>query len=150
MMYPANIFPSMKLLLFLIFMLPAALNAQINPKDVSIARDSFGVPHIFGKTDADVAYGLAWAHSEDDFYTIQSSFLAGKGMLGRSIGRNGAAADYVVALLRCRDNIKQKIETLSPEFLKLVKAYIQGMNDYARSHPAEVRVKAAFPATVED
>ena len=45
--------------------------AQINPQHVEIVRDQFGVPHIFGKTDqyinADVAYGPAWAHAEDDF-----------------------------------------------------------------------------------
>lgn len=140
----------MKFFLILIFILPVVLYAQVNPKDVKIARDSFGVPHIFGKTDADVSYGLAWAHAEDDFYNIQSSFLAGKGMLGRSIGRKGAEADYVVGLLRCRDIVKEKIQTISPEYLKQVRAYIQGMNDYARVHPAEVRVKSAFPATVED
>ena len=39
--------------------------------DVEIARDSFGVPHINGKTDADTAYGLAYAHAEDDFSTIE-------------------------------------------------------------------------------
>ena len=36
-----------------------------------IIRDQFGVPHIYGKTDADVAYGLARVHSEDDFATLQ-------------------------------------------------------------------------------
>ena len=46
------------------------INSQVNPQDVEIVRDEYGVPHIYGKTDADVAYGLAWAHSEDDFKTI--------------------------------------------------------------------------------
>jgi acyl-homoserine lactone acylase PvdQ len=32
-----------------------SLQAQINPKDVTIVRDTFGVPHIYGKTDADAA-----------------------------------------------------------------------------------------------
>ena len=40
---------------------------------VQIARDEFGVPHIFGQSDPDVAYGLAWAHAEDDFETIQKT-----------------------------------------------------------------------------
>ena len=37
--------------------------------DVVIRRDRFGVPHILGKTDADAAFGLAFAHAEDDFET---------------------------------------------------------------------------------
>ena len=46
---------------------------KINPKDVTIVRDSWGVPHIYGKTDADAAYGLAWAHAEDDFISMQGA-----------------------------------------------------------------------------
>ena len=53
--------------------------------DVEIVRDNYGVPHIYGKTDADVAYGLAWAHSEDDFKTIQEAYLAGNGLLSKHI-----------------------------------------------------------------
>ena len=39
--------------------------------DVEILRDTWGVPHIYGVTDKDVAFGFAFAHSEDDFKTIQ-------------------------------------------------------------------------------
>ena len=39
--------------------------------DTLIRRDTFGIPHIWGATDADAAYGLAFAHAEDDFLTIQ-------------------------------------------------------------------------------
>jgi acyl-homoserine-lactone acylase len=124
--------------------------AQVNPKDITIARDSLGVPHIFGKTDADVAYGLAWAHAEDNFKDIETVLLAGKGMLGRAIGRKGAEADYVVALLRCRDLARAQLSSLSPAFLEVIRGYVQGINDYARAHPGELRVKKAFPATVED
>ena len=44
--------------------------------DVEIIRDEFGVPHIYGKRDADAAFGLAYAHAEDDFATIQDVILA--------------------------------------------------------------------------
>ena len=47
------------------------LNSQIDPTKIDIIRDDFGVPHIFAETDAEVSYGLAWAHAEDDFKTIQ-------------------------------------------------------------------------------
>jgi Penicillin amidase len=70
--------------------------SQIDPAIIDIVRDSFGVPHIFAKTDAEVAYGLAWAHCEDDFETLQTCFLASKGLLGQVKGKEGAAVDYVV------------------------------------------------------
>ena len=59
-------------------------------------------PHIYGKTDKEAAFGLAWAHSEDDFETIQKTFLPAKGMLGRLEGIRGAVLDYAVELLRSR------------------------------------------------
>jgi acyl-homoserine-lactone acylase len=131
-------------------LLPVTIYCQIAPEDVTIARDSFGVPHIFGKTDAATSYGLAWAHAEDNFNDIQMVLLAGKGMLGRVNGKKGAQVDYVVSLLRCRDIAREKLHTLSPQFIKVIEAYLQGLNDYARTHPGEVKVKTAFPATLED
>ncbi|RTL59893.1 MAG: acylase [Sphingobacteriales bacterium] len=118
---------------------------QINRQNITIARDSFGVPHIFAKTDAEVAYGLAWAHAEDDFKTIQMIALSGKSLLGKAFGKKGAQADYVVALLRCREIVEEKYNTLSPEFIKMVQGYIAGLNDYAKTHPSEVLVRKSFP-----
>ncbi|MEQ1539562.1 MAG: penicillin acylase family protein, partial [Sphingorhabdus sp.] len=57
--------------------------------DVEIVRDEFGVPHINGKTDADTAYGLAFAHSEDDFGTIQEVVSMARGRYGAMIGSDG-------------------------------------------------------------
>ncbi len=55
----------MKYLLLLLF--PCAVLSQtVSPENVTIVRDSFGVPHIFAKTDAEVGYGLAWANAEDE------------------------------------------------------------------------------------
>ena len=46
---------------------------------VEIIRDRYGVPHIYGKTDADVAYGLGWAATEDDFKHVSETFLMARG-----------------------------------------------------------------------
>ena len=67
--------------------------------DVEIVRDRFGVPHINGRTDADAAYGLAFAHAEDDFSTIQDVIAMTRGRYGAIAGPDGAQVDYVAALL---------------------------------------------------
>src|SRR6056297_91975 len=54
--------------------------------DVEIIRDQWGVPHIFGVTDNDAAFGLAYAHAEDDFETIQETIAATRGVLARYKG----------------------------------------------------------------
>ena len=56
-----------------------------------IIRDEFGVPHIYGKTDADVAFGVAIAHAEDDFFTLQDVVAMSKGRYGAIAGEDGAA-----------------------------------------------------------
>lgn len=138
---------------FLLFLLLGnGLSAQtIDPSKIDIVRDSFGVPHIFAKTDAEVAYGLAWATAEDDFETMQWGLLAGKAMMGRYSGKEGAIIDYVNHLLRISDVVEAKYETsFSPEFKKIMEAYAQAANKYAKEHPKEVLVKKAFPISPKD
>lgn len=135
----------MKFLFPLFVFLYQVSTAQINPANISIARDSFGVPHIFAPTDPEVAYGLAWAHAEDDFATLQLPVLSGKGMLGKVLGKKGAEADYVVKLLRIRQTVDEQWNSLSPDFLALIKGYVAGLNAYAKAHQNEVLYKKAFP-----
>src|SRR5687768_2151062 len=140
----------MKSLLAILVVVPLFSHAQINPSRIKIARDSFGVPHIFAPTDAEVAYGLAWAHAEDDFSTLQLVMLSGKAMLGTALGKKGAEADYVVQLLRCRELVEEQWSSLSPDFVALIKGYVQGLNDYAKKHPKQVVYKNAFPFNERD
>jgi acyl-homoserine-lactone acylase len=125
--------------------------AQIDPAKIDIIRDKYGVPHIFGKTDPEVAYGLAWAHAEDDFTTIQQSLLAGKAMLAQYQGKKGASIDYIVHLLRIPELVEERYESdLAPDFKKLLEGYSAGLNAYAAKHPKEVLLKKIFPVTPKD
>lgn len=119
--------------------------SQINPSNITIARDSFGIPHIFAPTDPEVAYGLAWAHAEDDFETIQLMILSGKAKLGTALGKKGAEGDYVINLLRIRKTVEEQWHTLSPDFVALINGYLDGLNAYAKAHPKEIKYKKAFP-----
>ncbi len=125
--------------------------AQIDPAKIDIIRDKYGVPHIFGKTDPEVAYGLAWAHAEDDFVTIQQSLMAGKAMLAQYQGKKGASIDYIVHLLRIPELVEERYESdLAPDFKKLLEGYSAGLNAYAAKHPKEVLLKKIFPVTPKD
>ncbi|WP_339814534.1 penicillin acylase family protein [uncultured Imperialibacter sp.] len=137
--------------IILLFLLAAAVaQAQIDPANITIARDTYGVPHIFAPTDPEVAYGLAWAHAEDDFETIQQVALISKGMLGSYLGKEGAKADYAFKLLRCRQLVEEQWSTISPELKALINGYIQGLKAYADAHPDEVLNKHVFPADEKD
>ena len=121
---------------------------QINPLDVEIVRDKFGVPHIFGKTDADVAYGLAWANAEDDFETIQSVYLAGSSILSKRIGNKGIGADFLSQFIGSSHLFDSLYENeISSEYKKIIKGYADGLNSYAKKYPEKILISELFPIT---
>lgn len=117
----------------------------IDPADVTIVRDKWGVPHIFGKTDADAAYGLAWANAEDDFFTMQELAISAKGLAGKLLGIEGAERDFFSHAIGYRDRAKQDFHLLSKDYVRYLEGYCQGINTYAKKHKKEIRVKGTFP-----
>ena len=121
--------------------------SQINPNSIEIVRDEFGIPHIYAKTDAEVAYGLAWVNAEDDFKTIQEAYLAGNAMLSNHIGLKGAPADFISQFIGSSSLIEEKIDDISKDYMKVVEGYAQGLNAYATANPDKVLYKKLFPIT---
>jgi acyl-homoserine-lactone acylase len=124
--------------------------AADQPYEAVISRDRFGIPHVHGARDADTAYGLAWAHAEDDFPTLQRSALAARGRLATVAGRDAAPIDYLVALLRVREVAAAGYPTLESGTRALLEGYAAGLNAYAASHEGEVLSHELFPVTGED
>lgn len=110
-----------------------------------IVRDEWGVPHIYGRTDADVAYGVAQAHAEDDFFTLQDVVAMTRGRYGAIKGEEGAQFDYVLALLGARETAVREYPKLAPRTRAVLEAYATGLNDYAAAHPGEVKLGNLFP-----
>ncbi len=129
--------------------LPPDLVPPEGTYDVRILRDTWGVPHHFGRSDADVAYGLAWAHAEDDFETIQGALVASRGRLAAMIGQDGAANDYMVQLLRVQEVVTAGYPTLAADVRALCEAYADGINHFAATHPDQA-IAWAYPLRGED
>ena len=105
---------------------------------VTIYRDELGVPHIHGQTDNAVAFGFAFAHSEDDFPTIQGSLAAARGQLGLLLpGELAGANDFLVQLLDVQRNAHTQFDELPADFQAYLNAYAAGLNYYAYLHPDE-------------
>ncbi len=128
-----------------------ALDEPLPRPNVVIRRDRWGVPHVKGRTDADAAFGLAWAHAEDDFTTLQEVMAGTRGRLGEMTGAKGAAQDYAYHLLAVRPDVDRGYATkLSPQLRAVVEAYAQGLNLYAARHPEERRLRGLFPIAGKD
>ena len=129
--------------------LDAAL-AEAQQYDVEIIRDSWGVPHIFGARDVDVAFGLGYAQSEDDLETLQTVIAASRGVLARYQGEGAAVSDYLVTVLGVWDLIENKYASELPEPSRLLaEAYAIGVNLYAAEHP-DISLEGLYPMTGKD
>ncbi len=100
--------------------------------DVRILRDEWGVPHIFGKRDTDVAYGLAYANAEDDWVNLQDAVLLSRARMASVHGKDAAKFDYLVQFFRVREFTEAQYEkALSLELRAVVEAYAEGITHYA-------------------
>jgi acyl-homoserine-lactone acylase len=117
---------------------------------VDITRDEFGVPHIHGATDPDVTFGVGYAHAEDDFATLQDVLAMTRGRYGAIAGADGAKIDYALALLDARGTAQRHYGELPVDVRALLEGYAAGLNKYAATHPAEVKLARLFPVNGED
>ena len=118
--------------------------------DARIVRDSFGVPHIFGATDPDVAYGIAYAHAEDDFETLQQVVAMTRGRFGALTGSDGAAVDFALHLTQAREVVARDYDKQPGDVRQLLDGYAAGLNLYAEKHPGEVKLARLFPVNGRD
>jgi acyl-homoserine-lactone acylase len=108
--------------------------------NTEIIRDDFGVPHIYGVTDADAVFGLLYAQCEDDFNRIERNYLWAIGRLAEVEGESFLYSDLRARLYMTKEEAINNFET-SPEWLqKLCVAFADGINCYLANHP-EVKPK---------
>ncbi len=102
---------------------------------VTIIRDSWGVPHIYGKTDADAVFGLMFAQAEDDFNRIEMNYINASGRLAEVEGEAELWRDLRMKLFIDPSDMKVKYAA-SPVWLKrLMDAYADGLNYFLKTHP---------------
>tara|TARA_B100001123_G_scaffold131030_1_gene152132 strand:- start:8387 stop:10561 length:2175 start_codon:yes stop_codon:yes gene_type:complete len=121
----------------------AAWEAQA--QNVTIIRDDWGVPHIYGETDADAVFGMIYAQAEDDFNRIEVNFLNSQGRLAEAEGEDEIWRDLRMKLFIDPTDMQAQYE-VSPQWLKdLMDAWASGLNYYLYTHPeVEPRVLTRF------
>ncbi len=102
---------------------------------VTIIRDDFGVPHIYGKTDADAVFGLLYAQCEDDFNRVEQNYIWATGRLAEVEGKVALYSDLRAKLFMTEEQAKANYDK-SPAWLKqLCDAFADGVNYYLETHP---------------
>lgn len=135
-----------KLLFYLLCCLPAlAFSQKFTPQEiarynaqakrVTIMRDNWGVPHIYGKTDADAVFGLMYAQSEENFKGIERNYLY---QLGKQANVDGESSLYTDLQLQLIADSAEAIKDYKKSplwFKKLMDAFADGVNYYLYKHP---------------
>ena len=121
-----------------------------NQYDVTIERDAWGVPHVLGVTDADAAFGLAYAQAEDNNRIIEDSLRAYRAQLAAEQGADAAPVDFLVQWLGLQQRIANDFRrTVSPDMQAYLDAFADGLNYYAAKHPQDFDT-SLLPVTAED
>ena len=108
---------------------------QASTYSAEIIRDDFGIPHIYGKTDADAVYGMIYAQAEDDFPRIERNYIWAAGRLAEVEGEDALFSDLRARLYMTVDEAKAAYAD-APEWLQaLCDAWAAGLNDYLEDHP---------------
>jgi len=102
---------------------------------VTILRDQWGIPHVYGKTDADAVFGLMYAQAEDDFKRVELNYINAMGRLAEVEGEAELYRDLRMKLFINPADLQAQYR-LSPPWLKrLMTAFADGLNYYLATHP---------------
>jgi penicillin amidase len=124
---------------------PAKANSQTNvasmarlARTVTIYRDTYGVPHVFGRTDASTVFGFAYAQAEDNFWRVEENFILALGRASELYGEKTLDEDRLNRALEIPRLARAEYSRLDKQMRSLCDAFAAGFNYYLARHP-EVR-----------
>jgi len=108
---------------------------EAQAQQVTIITDQWGIPHIYGKTDADAVFGLMYTQSEQNFARVERNYLEVFGRLAEIDGERQIIGDLQMQLIYDSTDAKKDFAK-SPAWLKkLLNAFADGVNYYLYKHP---------------
>jgi penicillin amidase len=116
--------------------------SQVSANDlasrVTIYRDTYGIPHVFGETDAATMFGFAYAQAEDNFWSIETNYLRSVGRLAEVNGERGLVSDRRNRTLEIPRLAREEYARMPRKMRDLLDGFVAGLNAYVADHP-EVR-----------
>ena len=114
----------------------APLAAQSDlARRVTILRDTYGIPHVLGETDAAAAFGFAYAQAEDNFWRIEENYIRSIGRRSEVEGPSGLIQDRRNRALEIPRLAREEYRRLPRKMKALLDGYVAGLNAYLADHP---------------
>lgn len=102
---------------------------------VTIYRDNYGVPHVYGKTDASVVFGLMYAQAEDNFWQLEEDHINKLGRASEIYGQPRLVGDLMSRLFETNKKAQEEYKKLTPQIRALCDAYAAGLNYFLEKNP---------------
>jgi penicillin amidase len=102
---------------------------------VTIYRDTYGIPHVFGETDAATMFGFAYAQAEDNFWRIEENFIRALGRRAELLGERGLLNDRRNRLLEIPRLARAEYARMPAKLRALLDGFTAGLNAYVADHP---------------
>src|SRR5215217_582874 len=116
----------------------AVANSASLARTVTIYRDTYGVPHVFGRTDASTVFGFAYAQAEDNFWRVEENFIHALGRASELYGQKTLDEDRLNRALEIPRLAREEYARLDRHMRSVCDAFAAGLNYYLARHP-EVR-----------
>jgi acyl-homoserine-lactone acylase len=102
---------------------------------VTIYRDTYGIPHVFGETDAATMFGFAYAQAEDNFWRLETNIIRALGRRAEVDGERGVLNDWRNRVLEIPRLAREEYRRLPPKMRALVDGFAAGLNAYLADNP---------------
>jgi len=113
----------------------AEARAEKIARSVTIYRDSYGVPHIYGPTDASCVFGYIYAQAEDNFWQIEDSYIRALGRASEVYGERTLADDMLNRALEIPRLAKAEYDRTTGRARELSNALADGLNYFLAHNP---------------
>ena len=114
---------------------PEAAAWERQAQRITIIRDDWGIPHVYGKTDADAVFGVIYAQAEDDFNRVETNYLNSMGRLAEAEGEAEVYRDLRMKLFIDPAEMKRQFAASPPWLQAVMRGWADGLNYYLAKHP---------------
>ena len=104
-------------------------------RSVTIYRDSYGVPHVYGPTDASCVFGYAYAQAEDNFWQVEDNYIQAISRAAEVNGEESVAADLLNRQLEITRLSQAEYKSTNPHTRELCDAFASGLNYFLEHNP---------------
>src|SRR5688500_7238153 len=111
-------------------------SGDVLSRQVTIRRDTFGIPHILAETEEAAAFGFGYAQAEDHAVEIGRRYVESRGEEARVFGESGLANDVAMAMFENRTASEAALDDITPLYRRVIAAYAAGVNRYVHAHRA--------------